>query len=86
MLLLFHLRNVPPGRIFMVSGAICGKQIAVPLRTTSFLFQLQIRKQSQGEKNKIAALTHSPLSITAAFMPFSKHLIPSCCSQFLIGE
>lgn len=45
MLLLFHQGNVPAGSIFMVSGAICRKQIAVPLRTTSFLFQLQIREQ-----------------------------------------
>lgn len=80
MLQLFHPGNVPAGRIFMVSGAICRKQIAVPLRT-SFLFQLQIRKESQGGRNKIAATTHSPLLITAAFVPFSKHLIPSCFSQ-----
>lgn len=77
MLPLFHPGNVPASRIFMVSGAICRKQIAVPLRTTSFLFQLQIRKESQGEGNKIAGIPHSPFSITATFVPFSKHLFPS---------
>ncbi len=38
LLLLFHPGNVPAGRICMVPSAICRKQIAVPLRTTSFLF------------------------------------------------
>lgn len=77
-LLLFHPGNVPAGRI---SVAICWKQIVVPLRATSFLFQLHIRKGSQVERSQIAAITQSPLSITAAFVPFSKHLIPCCFNQ-----
>lgn len=81
MLQMFHLGNVPAGRNSVVSGAICQKQIAVPLHATSSLFQLQIRKESQGGKNMIKAVTHFPLSIIAAFMPFSKHIILSSVTQ-----
>lgn len=76
MLPLFHPRNVLAGRIFMVSGAICRKQIVVPLRTTSFLFQLHISKESQGKRSMIAAITQYPLPITAAFCAFQQALNP----------
>lgn len=69
-LLLFHPGYVPAGWIFMALVQSV-KQIAVPLHTTSFLFQFQ-NKEGISRREKLYCC-HSPLS------PFLL-LLPVCLS------